>query len=307
MAVRLPLPLKKAPNPVDQHVGSRVRMRRQMLAMSQQKLGDALGLTFQQVQKYERGANRMGASRLQQISQTLQVPVEFFFEGAPNASAPHGSDGSALSMAQINDFISDSDGLRLIRAFMRIDTAALRRRIVMLVQEIAVLCPAIVSEALTTGEAKVPLLTPVPPTKLTEVGVMVTRKLPEKWSRPKRQSAQSRRRVSRETCGQVGRISDRPGYSSGCEARNLNASNAGAAHGSPSSRSGRLRCGRRNDEGGRRLAGQTRRVRGATRRPGQALIGRASKRSPIRIRVVVIRASGYVDGGMGKPRGILKT
>src|SRR5262249_37015747 len=82
------------------------------------------------------------------------------------------------------------------------------------------------------------------------------RKLPEKWSRPKRHGARSRRRVSRETCGQVGRILDRPGYSSGCEARNLNPSNAGAAHGSPSSRSGRLRCGRRNDEGGRRLAGQ---------------------------------------------------
>ena len=65
------------------------------------------------------------------------MPVEFFFEGAPNASAPHGSNGSALSMAQINDFISDSDGLRMIGAFMRIDNAALRRRIVMLVQEIA--------------------------------------------------------------------------------------------------------------------------------------------------------------------------
>ena len=128
---------KKAPNPIDKHVGSRVRMRRMMLAMSQQKLADALGLTFQQVQKYERGANRMGASRLQQMSDILQVPVEFFFEGAPNASAPHGSNGSTSSMAEINDFISDSDGLRLIGAFMRIDNAAVRRRIVMLVQEIA--------------------------------------------------------------------------------------------------------------------------------------------------------------------------
>jgi transcriptional regulator with XRE-family HTH domain len=117
MAVRSPLPLNKAPNPVDQHVGSRVRMRRQ------EKLGTALGLTLQQVQKYERGANRIGASRLQQISQILQVPIEFFFEGAPNALAPHGSDGSALSMAQIDDFVSDRDGLRLIGAFMRIDNA----------------------------------------------------------------------------------------------------------------------------------------------------------------------------------------
>jgi transcriptional regulator with XRE-family HTH domain len=79
--------------------------------MSQTKLGDALGLTFQQVQKYERGANRIGASRLQQLSHVLQVPVEFFFEGAPNASAPHGSNGSALSMAHIDDFVSNSDGL----------------------------------------------------------------------------------------------------------------------------------------------------------------------------------------------------
>jgi transcriptional regulator with XRE-family HTH domain len=133
MAVRLPL---KAPNPIDQHVGSRVRMRRLMLAMSQEKLGFALGLTFQQVQKYEKGMNRIGASRLQQISHILQVPVAFFFEGAPNALAPQGS-GSALSMAEIDDFISDSEGLRLIRAFMRIDNATLRRRIVMLVQEIA--------------------------------------------------------------------------------------------------------------------------------------------------------------------------
>ena len=81
---------KKAPNPIDKHVGRRVRMRRKMLAMSQEKLGAALGLSFQQVQKYENGTNRMGAGRLQQMSDILQVPVEFFFEGAPNASAPHG-------------------------------------------------------------------------------------------------------------------------------------------------------------------------------------------------------------------------
>ena len=127
---------KKVPNPVDKHVGSRVRMRRKMLAMSQEKLGAALGVAFQQVQKYEKGTNRIGASRLQQMSDILQVPVEFFFEGAPNALEPHGS-GSALSMVEIDDFVSNSDGLRLIGAFMRIDNAALRRRIVMLVQEIA--------------------------------------------------------------------------------------------------------------------------------------------------------------------------
>jgi len=137
MAAHLQLPRKKTPNPTDQHVGARVRMRRIMLAMSQEKLGAALNLTFQQVQKYEKGTNRIGAGRLQQLSHVLQVPVEFFFEGAPNASAPHGSNKSEPWMAQIDDFVSNPDGLRLIEAFMRIDNAALRRRIVMLVQEIA--------------------------------------------------------------------------------------------------------------------------------------------------------------------------
>jgi len=132
MAAHLQLPRKKAPNPTDQHIGSRVRMRRKMLAMSQEQLAEALGITYQQVQKNEKGTNRIGASRLQQISHILQVPVAFFFEGAPNAAAPH-----ELSMAQIDDFVSDSNGLRLMRAFMRIDNAALRRRIAMLVQEIA--------------------------------------------------------------------------------------------------------------------------------------------------------------------------
>src|SRR5690348_17642990 len=77
----------KAPNPVDKYVGSRVRMRRIMLGMSQEKLGEALGLTFQQIQKYEKGTNRVGASRIQQISEVLQVPVSFLFEGGPSGSA----------------------------------------------------------------------------------------------------------------------------------------------------------------------------------------------------------------------------
>src|SRR5712672_2228635 len=85
--------MKKAPNPIDKHVGSRVRMRRMMLGMSQEKLGTALGLTFQQVQKYEKGTNRIGASRVQQISQILQVPVAFFFEGAPILSGGTVSEG----------------------------------------------------------------------------------------------------------------------------------------------------------------------------------------------------------------------
>src|SRR5260370_2337326 len=80
----------KAPNPVDKYVGSRVRMRRIMLGMSQEKLGEALGLTFQQVQKYEKGTNRVGASRLQQISEILQVPVSFLFEAPPSGGANPG-------------------------------------------------------------------------------------------------------------------------------------------------------------------------------------------------------------------------
>jgi transcriptional regulator with XRE-family HTH domain len=131
---------KKAPNPIDKHVGSRVRMRRMMLSMSQEKLGDALGLTFQQVQKYEKGTNRIGASRLQQISHILQVPVAFFFEGAPNLPMAHaGGDGmkEAPSPAYVSDFLATSEGLALTKAFMRIKDAKLRRRIVDLVEEIA--------------------------------------------------------------------------------------------------------------------------------------------------------------------------
>ena len=79
--------IKKAPNPTDKHVGSRVRMRRMMLGMSQEKLGDSLGLTFQQVQKYEKGVNRIGAGRLQRISEALDVPITFFFDVTPHAPA----------------------------------------------------------------------------------------------------------------------------------------------------------------------------------------------------------------------------
>src|SRR5260370_18155605 len=96
---------KKAPNPIDRHVGSRVRMRRLMLGMSQEKLGDALGLTFQQVQKYEKGTNRIGASRLQHLAQILQVPVAFFFEGAPQAGKKEGA-SDAPSPAYVTEFLS---------------------------------------------------------------------------------------------------------------------------------------------------------------------------------------------------------
>jgi transcriptional regulator with XRE-family HTH domain len=131
---------KKAPNPIDKHVGARVRMRRMMLGMSQEKLGNSLSLTFQQVQKYEKGTNRIGASRLQQISHILQVPVSFFFDGAPAvAMGPRAEGvGEAPSPAYISDFLSSSDGLALTKAFMRISDSKLRRRIVDLVEQISV-------------------------------------------------------------------------------------------------------------------------------------------------------------------------
>jgi transcriptional regulator with XRE-family HTH domain len=128
---------KKAPNPTDKHVGARVRMRRMMLGMSQEKLGDALGLTFQQVQKYEKGANRIGASRLQQISHILQVPVSFFFDGAPNVPGQPEGLTEAPSPAYVSDFLATSDGLALTKAFMGIKNAKLRRQIVNLVEQIA--------------------------------------------------------------------------------------------------------------------------------------------------------------------------
>jgi transcriptional regulator with XRE-family HTH domain len=124
--------IEKAANSVDKHVGSRVRMRRQMLGVSQQKLGNAVGVTFQQVQKYEKGRNRIGASRLQQIADILKVPASFFFEEA--ASATLESDDF---QANIDEFVSSPDGLRLIGAFERIKSAVLRRKIVSFVKTIS--------------------------------------------------------------------------------------------------------------------------------------------------------------------------
>jgi transcriptional regulator with XRE-family HTH domain len=127
----------KSPNPIDKHVGHRIRLRRMMLGMSQGTLGTALGLTFQQVQKYEKGANRVGASRLQQISQALQVPVAFFFEGAPSMPGHAGPVSESSAHADVSNFVATSEGLALTQAFLRIKDPGLRRRIVDLVQGIA--------------------------------------------------------------------------------------------------------------------------------------------------------------------------
>lgn len=127
---------KKSPNPTDQYVGSRVRMRRTMLKMSQEKLGDELGLTFQQVQKYEKGTNRIGASRLQAISQILGVPVSFFFDGGPQLAGPSRKTAEAPSPAFINDFLGTADGHALLRAFVRIKSPVVRRSVVRMVEAI---------------------------------------------------------------------------------------------------------------------------------------------------------------------------
>jgi transcriptional regulator with XRE-family HTH domain len=128
---------KKKPNPIDVHVGSRVRLRRNMLGMSQEKLGEALGITFQQIQKYEKGANRVGASRLQAIATVLNVPVSFFFEDAP------GESGEVIrglseegSTAYVVDFLNSAEGLQLNRAFVKISDPKVRRKIIDLVKSL---------------------------------------------------------------------------------------------------------------------------------------------------------------------------
>lgn len=126
---------EKVPNPVDIHVGSRVRLRRLLIGMSQDKLGDELGVTFQQVQKYERGTNRIGASRLYQISRVLGVPVNFFFEGIGEPAAEGFAEGDQTPL--VNDFINSPEGVSLAAAFSRIRDARVRRRVLDLVRTLA--------------------------------------------------------------------------------------------------------------------------------------------------------------------------
>jgi len=129
---------KKKPNPIDIHVGSRVRLRRMMTNMSQEKLGEHLGITFQQIQKYEKGTNRIGASRLQSISNVLQVPVSFFFDGAPGPTGAANQSGfEEKSSSYMVEFLSSPEGLQLNKAFSRIPDAKVRRRIVELVRSLA--------------------------------------------------------------------------------------------------------------------------------------------------------------------------
>ncbi|PZN48340.1 MAG: transcriptional regulator [Proteobacteria bacterium] len=129
---------KKKPNPIDMHVGSRIRLRRNMLGMSQEKLGESLGITFQQIQKYEKGTNRVGASRLQAIASILGVPVAFFFENAPDHEPGRaGGFSEDASSSYHVDFCSTPEGLQLNRAFVRIGDPKVRRKIIDLVKALA--------------------------------------------------------------------------------------------------------------------------------------------------------------------------
>jgi len=127
----------KGPNPVDVHVGSRVRLRRMLVGLSQEKLGDSMGLTFQQIQKYEKGVNRIGASRLFKLSQVLDVPVQFFFDGMP-ASGESSVAGAADkdTEAFLFEFLNTRDGLELNRAFIKVNDPEVRRSVIDLVRSL---------------------------------------------------------------------------------------------------------------------------------------------------------------------------
>ena len=129
--------MAKTPNPIDKHVGARLRMRRMMVGMSQGKLGEALDVTFQQIQKYEKGTNRIGASRLQQLARVLEVPPAFFFDGAPASDTGKHVFAEASGSSYVVDFLSTSEGLQLNRAFALIRDAKVRKKIIDLVVSLA--------------------------------------------------------------------------------------------------------------------------------------------------------------------------
>ena len=129
-------------NLIDEHVGARVRLRRMLLGMSQEKLGESLGLTFQQVQKYEKGVNRIGASRLFDLAQVLGVPVQFFYDeltahAADSGHATLGGFAERPTESYVVDFLSSRDGLELNKAFVRITDPKVRRSVIDLVRSLA--------------------------------------------------------------------------------------------------------------------------------------------------------------------------
>ena len=130
---RVAIAAKKQANPIDIQVGNRVRIRRMLIGMSQERLGDLLGLTFQQVQKYEKGVNRIGAGRLFEVSRILNVPVDFFYEGVNDAA----QGANEIDGAPVMDFVSSGEGLQLSLAFMKIKDAKVRKRVLDLVKSLA--------------------------------------------------------------------------------------------------------------------------------------------------------------------------
>jgi transcriptional regulator with XRE-family HTH domain len=128
---------KKHANPVDGHVGHRVRLRRMLIGMSQERLGELLGLTFQQVQKYEKGINRIGAGRLFEVAGILGVPINFFYEDAHSGATAAGGFAEGEEPPPVMEFLSSGEGLQLSLAFMRIKDAKVRRRILDLVRSLA--------------------------------------------------------------------------------------------------------------------------------------------------------------------------
>lgn len=135
-------PILKRPRPVDVHVGGRVRLRRTMLGMSQEKLGNAIGLTFQQVQKYERGTNRIGSSRLYELSKVLDVPVSFFFDDMPDDVSSTGANGAMVNVgaggaAYETDTLAKRETLELVRAYYKIRNTKVRKRVFELAKALA--------------------------------------------------------------------------------------------------------------------------------------------------------------------------
>lgn len=127
----------KSPNPIDIYVGSRVRLRRNMAGMSQQRLGEMLGVTFQQVQKYEKGTNRIGASRLQRISEILDAPVSFFFQDGDTAGASRGMSKETESENELTQFAASREGVALNRAFAAIKNPRIRQQLLALAKSVA--------------------------------------------------------------------------------------------------------------------------------------------------------------------------
>jgi transcriptional regulator with XRE-family HTH domain len=127
----------RVPNPVDLHVGARIRLRRRMQGVSQEKLADALGLTFQQVQKYERGANRVSASKLYEIAAALRAPVSYFFDGLADPAGDHGAEQRPSDEQTVHAFLMTAEGLELARLFPGLARGRVRRRFLDLMRALA--------------------------------------------------------------------------------------------------------------------------------------------------------------------------